>query len=446
MTTLARPDNPSRPAVLTRPGLAERAYVILTAFLLLYSLPNEWFVATVSGGTGNAAVNESQGALPTVIFAGLFAVALVQLSGNWHLVRQLARAEPLLPLFIALAPLSVLWSADPNVTARRSIAYALTSMFGYYLVVRFDLKEILRLTGVAMMAGTLLNIAFVQALPQYGIAESTSSIDAGAWTGITTTKNSLGAVTVLSIVVFLVLARADRRHRVIYYGFALLNAYIVINANSKTAYLNMFLLSGLLVVYMLFRSRKTLFGAVAFAMLGAAAIAFAFVTTNIGVLAERLDRDITLSGRVPLWEDLLTEVGRSPMLGQGWSAYWNGFDSPSHEIWIQHPWLPPHAHNAFLDYALQIGIIGLLLFSLLLIRSIIRGTRHIRDNPGPLPLFPLTMFSLTMLASITESGIIGRRMVWALFVVCVLTVTRDSRDAIRSRQAEEDLATTPGRG
>ena len=56
-----------RPVVLTRPGPLERVYVTVTAFLLLYSLPNEWFVE-FSLTADNPSVNESSGSLPTLVF------------------------------------------------------------------------------------------------------------------------------------------------------------------------------------------------------------------------------------------------------------------------------------------------------------------------------------------------------------------------------------------
>ncbi len=426
--------------VLTRPGFFERLYVVILAFLLLYSLPNEWLAGAPLPGQRNYSVNESQGSLPTVVFVTLFVICILLLTSNWHLVWKLVKGEPLLTIFVLLAPISVLWSVDPDVTIRRSVAYTLTTLFAYYLVVRFELLDILRLTGVAMMFGTFANLVFIQVLPQFGRTPTRAEfgINSGSWTGVFVTKNALGLNTVLTIVVFLILARADKKRRIIYYPFALLNFYIVVFSDSKTSYANAVLLSGMLVLYLVFRSRKQLFGAVAFAMASGVVVATAFVTANLAFIAGRLERDVTLSGRTPLWTDVITAIKEKPILGSGWSSFWNGWGSPAHEIWIEHAWAPPHAHNALLDYALQLGVVGAGVFIALFVRSVIRATRHIRDTKGPLGLMPLIILSLTLLASITESGVIGRNHAWVLFVVAVLVVTRDSRrvDSILSVRRE----------
>ncbi len=424
--------------VLTRPGSVERVYVVVTMFLLAYSLPNEWFTEAVPAfidPQAAAATNASQGPLPTLVFGGLFAFALLQMTGNTHVVARLLRRERLLPLFVSMAVLSTLWAVDPGITGRRSVAFALTTAFGYYLAMRFDVNEIIRYAGLALALGTILNVAWIEVLPQYGVTPDIASFgdDVGAWKGIFPQKNSLGIYSVLAVLTFLILARSHRRFRTFYYPLALVNVWLVLGSQSKTSLVSAAGLAVMLVVYLAFRARKTLFGAVAVTMTTVTIGSTLIVTLQLRQIAELLGRDVTLTGRTALWESLIPEIMHRPWLGVGWSGYWNGWDSPSHEILIEHAWLPPHAHSAMLDYALQLGIIGAGLFLALFVRSVIRATRHIQFDRSAIGLWPLAFLSFTLMFSVTESGFLGRNLPWALFVVAVATVTNDTRQSLIER-------------
>ena len=72
----------------------------------------------------------------------------------------------------------------------------------------------------------------------------------------------------------------------------------------------------------------------------------------------------SLTGRLPLWEDLSAYVVRKPMQGYGFGAFW----TPKHiyEIAVSQEWVISEAHSSYLDTALQLGIIGaVLLLSLI---------------------------------------------------------------------------------
>ncbi|MDH3704679.1 MAG: hypothetical protein OES57_01350, partial [Acidimicrobiia bacterium] len=288
--------------VLTRPGALERAYVVVTMFLLAYNLPNEWFFVARPAGfdlDAAAAANASQGPLPTLVFSVLFGFAVVQMLSNSHLIAVLTRRERLLPIFVGMAVLSTLWAFDSGVTARRSLAFALTTAFGYYLLLRFDLGEILRYAAIALAVGTVLNIIWITALPEYGVSGTDASFggDAGAWKGILTQKNALGLYSVLAVLISLILARSHRRFRVFYYALALANAWLVIGSQSKTSLVSAAGLTVMLAVYLGFRSRKTLFGAVAVTMTTVTIGSMLAVTLQLREIAELLGRDVTLTGR-----------------------------------------------------------------------------------------------------------------------------------------------------
>ncbi len=68
----------------------------------------------------------------------------------------------------------------------------------------------------------------------------------------------------------------------------------------------------------------------------------------------------SLTGRTPLWAELMRYVAERPWTGYGFGAFWN----PEYmfAIWAVIPWHPPVGHDGYLDETLATGAIGLALF------------------------------------------------------------------------------------
>jgi len=99
----------------------------------------------------------------------------------------------------------------------------------------------------------------------------------------------------------------------------------------------------------------------------------------------------TLTGRLPLWDELWRYVERAPWLGYGFGAFWN----PTFllQIWAVIDWHPPVGHNGFLDEVLGTGVIGLtLLLSAWLFGAIVAWRR--RDWFGAFVSSALLLFLL----------------------------------------------------
>jgi len=175
-------------------------------------------------------------------------------------------------------------------------------------------------------------------------------------------------------------------------------------------------------VYIVFRARKTLFGAVVAGLAAATFAAYMVATANLAFITSLVGKDITFTGRSLLWQDLIGEIMDRPLLGSGYSGFWGGWFSPAHEIWVKHAWLPPDGHNVLIELALNLGLIGMAAFAFTLARGIGRAITYVRDHNDAVGLFPLMFFSFIMLFSATEGGIVDRTMYWVLFVYLVAVV------------------------
>ncbi|MEX0326951.1 MAG: O-antigen ligase family protein [Puniceicoccaceae bacterium] len=72
-------------------------------------------------------------------------------------------------------------------------------------------------------------------------------------------------------------------------------------------------------------------------------------------------RDEYLSGRDELWRVVTLEIMESPVVGNGFGAFWT--EGKGREL-VQ-TWNPRQSHNAYLDVMLDLGVIGLLVVLLL---------------------------------------------------------------------------------
>lgn len=85
-----------------------------------------------------------------------------------------------------------------------------------------------------------------------------------------------------------------------------------------------------------------------------------FRFTEDSVTMGRQDNEVgSLTGRVPLWEELLGFVGDRPLEGYGFNAFWSG--DRIADISYSQGWTLSTAHNTYIDLLLNVGLIGAVL-------------------------------------------------------------------------------------
>ncbi|TWT48712.1 O-antigen ligase family protein [Botrimarina hoheduenensis] len=77
------------------------------------------------------------------------------------------------------------------------------------------------------------------------------------------------------------------------------------------------------------------------------------------ILLGRTEQASSLTGRVPLWEQLLGYVSARPLTGYGYESFWT--PDRIDAVMKQQQWAIQSSHNSFLEITLQLGIVGLLL-------------------------------------------------------------------------------------
>ncbi len=406
------------------PGLALRVLAVVYGVFLAYDFPTVWFQPPSQGSGNVSSAVESDGLIgpALVLLAGLAAMSVL---GNLVGLYRIAAIEPIIPAIIGLAFLSTFWSEVPQETFTQAVALAVTAFYGYWLVAIFRPLEILTVLAAVMAIGTFLHLGFALAIPQYGQAP------AGSWVGVMLHENPLGRITALAILVFLLVYACFPTMRIVALAFIGLNLVVLWFSTSKTALVTVGAMAGCLVVFRMFRARKTLYGAVAVSIAGTAVFLMAFVTANLDFVTDALDKDVTLSGRTILWDLSIRAALERPLTGYGWFGFWTGSFGPSHDVLDFNPgWTPPHSHNGFLELFLAFGVTGLLLGLALYLRLFVRGARVVGTFRTPLGLFPLTFTTFAFFFSLTEFGAISRSIFFSLLVIVASLAGLYGRDVV----------------
>lgn len=419
-----------------RAGIVETWLMGITLFFLITGVPWAWFDINTAGNS------TAGGDLATsALFIALAGGLAVFMNGWWRQFVSFFEKEPILLLFLAWIVASTVWSTDMGLSLRRAAAILVTTYIGAHLVMRFNQFHLVRVLSLVLTIVVFLNLFWIVALPQYGGPPSGGGVTGDAFgfeerlTGIFDSPNTLGRIMALSVFTLLAALKLDRRRRPLYLSGLVAAGVVLALSQSKTALVASLLTSSLMVLFMMFRARRTLFGAVVVSVTSATAISMYVVASNFTLLTDQLDRESNLSGRIPLWEGLLERSGDYLPFGAGYSGYWNGWGSPAHEIWNINRWFPPHGHNQFLDILLELGIPGLLLYSALLISLFKYATIHIRETPGVFGLWPLTFATFFLMSTLTESAVVSRDILWALLVSAILLTSRSKEKAKAQRSA-----------
>jgi O-antigen ligase len=344
---------------------------------------------------------------PPVYLASLGLIALSPLA-VW---RTALRAWPIVFL-AALTALSALWSLDPGVTLRRSLAVVMTAVFGLWLAARFSWRDLIRLIAAmfaVLAAGSLIAGAL---FPGFGVMQE---IHVGAWKGLWWEKNTLGAMMAWASLAFCAAAAAapERAERRVWLAFLLLAVVLVVLSTSRTALLATLVAVGGPVAITLARRGFGFAAAIVFLFLLGGGAVIAALIIGPGVILEALGRDATLTGRTDIWAVLISQIAERPLTGYGYGVFWEVEDGPAFLVRQQTAWPVPTAHNAWLETALAIGVPATVFAFALVAVGLVRAAGRLLAGLSAYWALPFLVSWLVV--SLSESNLLEQNgLVWLL--------------------------------
>lgn len=360
-------------------------------------------------------------------------------------------------LFLAFATLSIAWSYYRGASALGLLITWLATVIGFSVAVSFSWQEILRALGIAfrfilglslvfeLIVSTFIRHPILPFWVDYGRTTDLPKLlywsrdllfEGGKIQGIVGNSSLLAMAALVGLLVFCIQWASRTVHRVAGAFWVVVAVANIALTRSATITIAIVLLALVLGAVLLLRrtgprASVVVYGTIVAMIVGAAIAVTQFSSTLLGLLGKSDD----LTGRLDIWDAVITLAQQRPVFGWGWVSWWV-------------PWVPPfdtlafeagvrqlHAHNAWLDVWLQLGAVGVVLFGLLVLSTGIRSWQFAIEperlsprTPGAftaLSLLPLLLLVALLVQSLAESRLLIEYGLFTLAIIAVKTKLGD---------------------
>lgn len=355
-------------------------------------LPTLWMMRCASRGIDFWFGGTESGRVDPLLVGALFLLALVTVlrrGFSWSAVFSCNRALFAFYLYLVV---SVAWVAtleDPAIKVLRPLGDLLMAL----IVVsqpnpRQAVMTMFRRTAILLIP---LSVILIKYYPGLG-RMSDKHWGQDSWTGVTTHKNPLGQLCIISAIAFVdQFVSATRgagrwRRRAVPIVYLGLTGYLLLaggaNSRSSTSILCLLLAGAVFFLLGRLRHRVTLVMRALYGTaigLGTVALALALAGTSLqAVVAESFGKDPTLTDRTYLWRDVVRIGGENPVLGSGYGGFWvpSTFEQLSPEV----DNAPMEAHNGYLETFANLGFVGVALLGWLIVQAIGDAARGMGED------------------------------------------------------------------
>ena len=347
-------------------------------------------------------------------------------------IRRLPRAWPALlaiGIMILIAFASKWWSIDPEVTQRRVIAFALSSLFAIYLAIGYPGR---RLPGILMDASLVMAVCSLIAVFAYPTMGVHHGVNDGLWRGIWYEKNQMGLVMVSgAVAAAAVLASWPERRRRAWITLALCTL-LVVATQSKTSLLC--LVAGLGVVggvWVMTRGGAAVGVAAIWIAVVSSALLLIILTQEPAAILTALGKDPSLTGRTDIWDAVMSYVSQRPWTGYGYSAFWEVDSKPADFIRLQTGWPVPSAHNGWLDLLVQVGWPATIFVGLIVAVVTVSSVLGLFGRGRAEGAYGLAILMVFIILSLSESVVMRHQSLpWSLFLVVMTRAWMVGREPV----------------
>jgi O-antigen ligase len=333
----------------------------------------------------------------------------------------------ILMLFLTLSFCSVLWSTNRAITIYISLLITVSAMIAAYLGMRYSGQQWLHFIVYFGMIIIFLSYVLVALLPGVAIMSSIGLV--GNWRGVFSHKNYMGAIVAYCSAALLYLLLTDTRWgwRIFVAVFYLASIWLLVMSKSATGVILLILLDGFTIAWLAVRRWGSHLTKLHYMVMGAAVLGLIlFTLLNPNRVLGLVGRSTAFTGRMPLWIYLLGNVmANHPWLGYGIGTVW---DDPSFRAaagFFAH-WGGPimNGHNGFVDILLYLGVIGLSIFLVTIILTVVRlfNYSRVENDRGYWPIMTLIY---VLVANLTISFLFHfETFHWVLLVMVMFMSAR----------------------
>ncbi|HEY9497474.1 MAG TPA: O-antigen ligase family protein [Terrimesophilobacter sp.] len=391
-----------------------------------------------------------------VLAAALLTVSVILLVRQRDRWRLDGLPLPLLA-FLVLATASIAWSHYPGASALGTFTTWATVTCAVAAAITFSWAELLRALGLALRAilGLSLLFEFVVSafighpvlpfwvsypegeLPKLLYWSRDLLFDGGKIQGIVGNSSLLAFAALLGVIVFGVQLATRGVGRWWGWFWMLVAVVCIATTRSATIYLGLVAVAFVLAAVLLVRRARTprSRAGVYWGVIGVIAVGVSAMLVFGQQLLALVGKSPDLTGRIGIWDTVIGMAQQRPVFGWGWVSYWVPWVDPFDHLVFHAGVLQLHAHNAWLDVWMQLGILGLVVFGSLVLAALVKSWQHAVDRPQTAPdvpgahtaltLLPLLILVALLIQSLAESRLLIEYGLLLLTIIAVKTKRRE---------------------
>lgn len=340
------------------------------------------------------------------LYVVAFLCGLAVIAGTY---RNLLEVPALLPVaYLALALATAPFSLTPAYTVGMAFGLAAWLLFAAALCQKYTASDLLLIVAAAATAFCICSLAAYYVFPEYGRFVSLE-VDVTRLRGLAATPNEAGRMGALLLICVFCLYLSDFRHSTSFQRLAfwlrlscIPAVAVLLMTGSRGALAALVATVAALALQQLRVSRLVLAGAIlgllmaimavlAFPELGDAAERNAATLARSGGTSEVF----SLAGRTNIWGFVTDRIAEKPLIGYGFGAGSRLIQQNYASRWGA---TTSSAHNAFLQSALDLGLVGAALMASIFVWSFWKFLYH----PSP---FRDGVFIFVLLTSLLEAGV-----------------------------------------
>lgn len=332
-------------------------------------------------------------------------------------------------LFISI--LSSLWSLAPILTLQRSLFLLAASVAVVFIAHQITIEKLLKLLAAFYFIVMIASYLLIFLIPSLGTMQN--SPYNGAWSGIFWHRNYLGSFMSFGSLVylFLLFLGLPKNRRLVVKSLVGFIASVILVVGSRSAAGVLTLVILIIVFALAFtwtRIHKKL-KLPHYLIIGSILVGMSvLIVTNLDFIFGLLNRNTSLTGRIPLWNTLFENyIPNRLFLGHGYSVIW-AFSDVRLGLQAELGWGYPVmiGDNGLVDILLHLGIVGAALMLLVILYAGYRGIKYPLSNKSLASFFPLIILSFVIVSNITLSMLIELEyFTWALLILAILVTSQN---------------------
>jgi O-antigen ligase len=383
----------------------------------------------------------------TLGWAGFLAAVIVALA--LMLLSFLARQEEvrwraLLPVsllvFLVWASVSLIWSSYKWATVGGLVYLFAFTLIGLFVAISRDTIQIVRAfgdvlrvvlalsLGIEIFSGILIDMP----LPFLGVHGYLGTL--GPISGIEESRDQLGLVAIIGAISFATEHRTRSVPRLTsVLSLVLAGLCIVLTQSPVIAFGTVVVGIAAAVIYLLRRVRAERRQLWQFIVLGLAVVAAVVLFVARGPVIALFNAGGTLDNRLDVWRQVIALASQNGLQGWGWAGPWRVSIFPFSAIAAASPRPVGSALNAFLDIWLQLGFIGVVIFTGMVGLAFSRSWLLAGARRSVIFAWPAAALVALIIVSLAESSILSD-FGWMTFVICCTKASQELswRNALRS--------------